>query len=114
VGVSVVCPGFISDSGMFASKSDLTGRSAPRIAGVSSPERVAQGVLRAVAQDRAEIIVSPGPIRLMLAINQLFPTFMGAISRWFGITELFREVAVAEKNAERSAERVAQEHVRRG
>ncbi|MDB4973435.1 MAG: Short-chain dehydrogenase/reductase [Myxococcaceae bacterium] len=99
VGVSVVSPGFIADAGMYAEKLVLTGKAAPKLAGVSSPALVARNVVKAVVKNCAEIIVSPGPIRLFLAINQLFPGFMAFVSRVLGVNDVFTAVVDAEKRA---------------
>jgi NAD(P)-dependent dehydrogenase (short-subunit alcohol dehydrogenase family) len=71
------------------------------VAGESSPALVAASVIKAVVGDRAEIIVSPGPIRSLLAINQFFPDFMGYMARKVGVTGVFQAVVEAEKRAAR-------------
>lgn len=55
VGVSVVLPGFIREAGMFAD----SGARAPAVMGTSTPQEVADAVLRAIRKDRAEIDVAP-------------------------------------------------------
>ena len=99
VSASVICPGFISDAGMYAAKVALTGRPTPKLAGESSPARVAASVVKAVVHDRAELIVSPGPFRSLLAINQFFPDFMSFMARVSGVTDVFEAVIAAEKRA---------------
>ena len=59
VGVSVICPGFIRDVGLFAEH----GVPAPRLAGSSTADQVAQAVVRAIEGNRQEIIVQPTPTR---------------------------------------------------
>jgi short-subunit dehydrogenase len=93
VGVSVVSPGFISDAGMYATKSAETGRSAPKLVGTSTPAQVAAGVIRAIERNRAEVIVNPGPIRLLMALSAYFPELPARISRQAGIDALFAAVA---------------------
>jgi short-subunit dehydrogenase len=75
VGASVVSPGFVSEAGMFAERRQR----APWLLGTSTPEAVADAVVRAVAKDVGEIIVNPGPVRLLLALDALSPRF----STWF-------------------------------
>ena len=41
--------------------------------GTSKPDDVARAVVRAITQDLPEVIVNPGPMRLMLAFRELFP-----------------------------------------
>jgi short-subunit dehydrogenase len=55
VGVSIVSPGFIRDSGMFAD----AGAKAPPGMGTSSPEEVAAGVIKAIERDKMEVAVAP-------------------------------------------------------
>ena len=55
VGVSVVFPGFIRDAGMFAE----SGTELPAFVGTSTPEDVADGVLRAIERNRGEVDVAP-------------------------------------------------------
>ena len=93
VGASVICPGFVSDAGMFA---DYRKR-APRIAGETTPQKVADAVVRCVEKDVAEIIVNPGPVRLMLLADALHPSIMTRVLRRFGVYEFFRRQA--EENA---------------
>ena len=47
VGVSLVCPGFISDIGMFADKTAAYGLRVPRTAGTLKPDQVASDVIDA-------------------------------------------------------------------
>jgi len=48
------------------------------------PEKVAKAVLRAIDKDRAEIVVTPGPGRLMKALMDLFPALGQALNRISG------------------------------
>jgi short-subunit dehydrogenase len=99
VGVSVICPGFISDVGMYADVSRKHGVRAAKVAGESSPEAVAQAVLRAIREDRAEILVNPGPMRLLQAFNQLAPELFSALSGRLGVFGLFHHVALAQRGS---------------
>ena len=55
VSASVICPGFIREAGLFH---DNTGGSTTRTA-TSSPQEVADAVVKAITGDKARIIVSP-------------------------------------------------------
>jgi hypothetical protein len=65
--------------------------------GISKPEAVAAAVVRALADDTLEIIVNPGPMRLMQAVNQLFPEVGGWVVTRMGVGELFKKVAAGER-----------------
>lgn len=94
VGVSVVCPGFIAEAGMFVDH--YGGQSAPWLMGESPPEAVAQAVLRAIRQGRQEVLVTPRPARVGLALYALWPELGNAFLKWTGVIDLFREVAEKE------------------
>jgi len=48
------------------------------------PEKVARAVVRAIQKDKAEIVVMPGPGRLLKALMDLFPGFGPAMTRLSG------------------------------
>jgi len=81
VGVSAISPGFVSEAGMFA----VRNRRAPWLLGTSTPDDVARAVVRAIAQDIGEIIVNPGPMRLMLALDALSPRLSTWLLRRSGV-----------------------------
>ncbi len=95
VGASVICPGFVSEAGMFAERS----QQAPRVLGTSTPEAVAQAVVRAIQRDVGEIIVNPGPVRLGLVFEHLSPR----LARWAlekaGVYEYYRRQAEEERES---------------
>jgi short-subunit dehydrogenase len=95
VGVSVVSPGFVSEAGMFAVRSQR----APRLLGTSTPEAVARAVVRAIAKDVGEIIVNPGPVRLMLALDALSPRLSTWVLRTSGVYDYYLEQAESEAAA---------------
>src|SRR5438128_2003198 len=49
-----------------------------------TPEKVAKAVVRAIEKDKAEIVVMPGPGRLLKAVMDLFPGFGPAMNRISG------------------------------
>ena len=57
------------------------------------PDKVARAVVRAIEKDKAEIVVMPGPGRLMKALMDLFPGFGPAITRVSGGDKLIARVA---------------------
>lgn len=58
-----------------------------------APEKVARAVLRAIDKDKAEIVVMPGPGRLMKALMDFFPGFGPAITRISGGDKFMATVA---------------------
>ena len=106
VSVSVVCPGFVEE-GMYAKTKEEYGVTAPRLAGVSKPEAVARGVIRAIKKDLPEVIVNPGAIRLLLAIAAMSPGLGEWIVERIGANATFRKVAKLRAEQRAKAEKHA-------
>ncbi|AFZ23502.1 short-chain dehydrogenase of unknown substrate specificity [Cylindrospermum stagnale PCC 7417] len=89
MNISVICPGYISETGMtFDSRIP-----APRLAGVSTPTEVANAVIKAIKQNEAEVIVNESRItenltKVMFAIGQLYPQFLDAVYQWLDVVNL--------------------------
>ena len=93
VGVSVICPGFIVDAGMYADAVDETGVAAPAIAGTSRPEQVANAVVRAAKHDVAEVIVTPLSGRPLAAAAAVAPIIGQVMMRLTGVQGAFKQMA---------------------
>jgi short-subunit dehydrogenase len=90
VGFSVVCPGFISDAGMYARAATESGASAPSTVGTAPPEKVARAVVRAIKRDLPEVIVNSRPVKPLLALSAISPRLGEGMSRRIGVREMFR------------------------
>lgn len=86
VHMSVVCPGFVSEAGMWKNR----GGTAPRMMREVSPQKVADGVLKAV-RGAQEVLVMPMPIRPLLALAQLAPGIQRSIVKRMGIVAAMRD-----------------------
>lgn len=89
VEISAICPGYVSECGMFAD----TRVPAPRFAGQSKAADVAIAVVRAIKQNKAEVIVNQDPVtetltKLLFAVGQFYPQFGDTVHRWLGVAEL--------------------------
>jgi len=93
VSASVICPGFVSEAGMFAERT----QEAPRVLGTSTPEAVARAVLRAIQRDVFEIIVNPGPVRAMMVFEHLSPGFARWVLEKAGVYDYYRRQAEEER-----------------
>ena len=93
VGVSVICPGFVVDAGMYADAVDETGVAAPAIAGTSRPEQVANAVVRAAKHDVAEVIVTPLSGRPLAVAAAVAPIIGEAMMRLTGVQAAFKHMA---------------------
>jgi short-subunit dehydrogenase len=98
VGFSVICPGFIAGDGMYA-RMVKDGHSSNRMLGETTTEKISDALVRAIREDCAEIIESGAPLRPMLALGQLAPGLVERVAPKFGITEMFRKVAVSRGRA---------------
>lgn len=81
VGISVVMPGYVRDTGMFHDDAVPP----PKLLGTSRPQDVADAVVTAIEHDRHEVIVNPGPMRPMFALGQLSPGLANRIVNWMGV-----------------------------
>jgi short-subunit dehydrogenase len=70
VGVSLVSPTFVRDAGMWAE----TGLRAP--VGEVSPGQVAEAVVRAIRDDRAEVTVASPALRALVRLPMAFPELL--------------------------------------
>jgi short-subunit dehydrogenase len=95
VSASVISPGFVSEAGMFAERS----QQAPRLLGTSTPEAVARAVLRAIQRDVGEIIVNPGPVRLGLVFEHLSPGFTRWVLEKTRVYDYYRRQAEEERRS---------------
>ena len=89
VGVSVVCPGFVSESGMFHHWS--RGEKPPAVARSVPPEKVSAAVVRAIEADKAEIVVARGLTKIVDVTHAISPAFTTAIARRSGSYAFLRK-----------------------
>jgi len=89
IGVSVICPGFVAREGMFA----VYGKSAPGLVGETTPEKVADAVIRAITKNIGEIVVNSKPVRPMMFLDAVHPGIIAWVLRHFGVYSFYREQA---------------------
>jgi short-subunit dehydrogenase len=93
VGCSVINPGFVRDAGMFAD----TGNQMPFGMGTSSPQAVANAVVRAVRHNRAELDVAPVRVKVGSAVGSLVPSLSTVVQARFG-AGFSRQMAEAQRH----------------
>jgi short-subunit dehydrogenase len=99
VTASVICPGFVTDEGMFSVTIKNHGLQVSPLLGTSKPEHVAAAVVRALRHDSVEVTVNPGPIRFIMALNQLAPATVAWVQdRVLGVDTMLRNVVLADRN----------------
>ena len=94
VGVSVVLPGFIRDSGMFHD-ADVK---LPPFVGTKTPEQVAAAVVRAIEHDRAELDVAPIGMRAGAAFAGLAPELSARVQRRLGGAKVADDMARGQRD----------------
>ncbi len=94
VGVSSVLPGFIRDAGMFA-EADVK---LPPGIGTRTPQDVADGVVKAIAQNRGEVEVAPLQLRASTIFASLAPDLAQRVARKIGSEQVAREIAAAQRD----------------
>jgi short-subunit dehydrogenase len=92
VSASTLVLGAVRDTGVGQRTLEETGLESST-AFMVKPEKVARAVVRAIEKDKAEIIVMPGPGRLLKALLDLFPGLGPAMNRLAGADELMETVA---------------------
>lgn len=60
---------------------------------MSPPEAVARAVVKGIRRDKAEIVIMPGPGRLMKALLGLFPGMGPLMNQMGGVTPLMQQIA---------------------
>jgi short-subunit dehydrogenase len=94
VGVSAVLPGFIRDAGMFAeAEVEL-----PPGVGTRTPQDVADGVVKAIAQNRGEVEVAPLQLRASTIFASLAPESAQRVARRVGSERVAREMAAGQRD----------------
>lgn len=88
VGVSVICPGFVAETGMFARKQSKP----PVTVGECTPDEVGDAVVKALERDLAEVIVSGRPMRPFLMLRAVAPHTAAALGRRMGLVKFLRSL----------------------
>ena len=91
VSASVVCPGYVAGAGMYADALEATGVAAGRQLGTTTPEEVAEAVIRSVREDMPEVLVNPVPVRPLLVLTEAFPRLGEWLGRRLGLFSVFEE-----------------------
>lgn len=94
VGVSIVEPGFVRESGMFAD----SGAKLPPGLRTVSPEAVSAGVVKAIRRNRGEIVVAPVEIRAGGVIGGLLPELAAVVQKVGGSAKVSSAIAEGQRD----------------
>jgi short-subunit dehydrogenase len=89
---SVICPGFVSDDGMYARMKERAGP-VPKIMKPTTPEKVAKGVVRCIRKNISELIVNPLPMKPMLLLQEAMPGIKTSLHKAFGTREYAERIS---------------------
>ena len=94
VGVSVVCPGFVSKAGMFT---EWRTGDPPKLSQTVTPESVANATIKAIEKNRAEILVIPGAGKVIDLVNAISPDLGSFFQRSGGLYKFLEKGATHSK-----------------
>jgi len=95
VSASAVCPGFVSEVGMYDRFEDEGGVGSPLLMGTTPPDKVARAVVRAIEKDLPEVVVNPGFLRGFLALGILLPRVFEWVTQRIEAHRVFLATAIA-------------------
>jgi short-subunit dehydrogenase len=102
VSASVICPGLVTEAGMYKDMQDQSGVKENFLAGAVSPARVASDVVKAIKRDRPEMLVYRGPGRVVSGLAEFAPGLFERVFPLFGTNKLFEDVADARERNDRT------------
>ena len=82
VGVSVICPGFVSDAGMYHDWSG--GTQPPKVAKTVTPDKVVAKTIEAIEKNKAEVVVAGGLLPWADVFAAFSPEIPASIGRKSG------------------------------
>lgn len=94
VGVSVICPTFVSEAGMWAE----TGLKVHPMAGEVTPSKVADAVWSAIVKDRGEVVVVPIGLRASLRMQSFAPGLFASVARSTGASAASDELSERQRH----------------
>jgi short-subunit dehydrogenase len=87
VKISVISPGYVTDSGMIYN----IGVKTPPVIGNCTARDVAVKVIKSVMKSKSQMIVNSRPVKPFIIANLIFPGVVDAMARWIGISKLNKE-----------------------
>jgi len=108
VSASAICPGFVSDAGMYADWEREIGVKAGMLAKPVTPTKVANNVVKAIQKDRPEMLVFWMPGRSTTALAEMMPGNFERVFPVFGSFTFFRKVAEHREKREKAEAKEAE------
>jgi short-subunit dehydrogenase len=108
IGFSAICPGFVGRVGMYGRLENEVGTPPTGPLSVVPPEAVGEAVVKAIRDERAEVIVNRAGARPVILLSSLAPGLAAKLGRSGRIREFAERFAAAK---ERSARTPAEQRV---
>jgi hypothetical protein len=100
VSASALCPGFVSDTGLYRDVRDRYGVASHWALGTCSSQEVARAAVRAIQRDQPEVVVNSTPLRPMAALGLALPRAAERVTRVLELNAAARRLA-EQRRAER-------------
>jgi len=96
VSFSAISPGYVSDAGMYADMlKKANGKlETPKIAGVVTPQQVANAVVYSILKDKSDKIVGSPLLAAVSALNELAPDLVSCLLDFFKIFQYNKKLAM--------------------
>jgi short-subunit dehydrogenase len=91
VGVSVICPAFVEEEGMYETASKASGGTAPFAIGTVPMHRVERAVVRAIRRNEAEVVLTGKPMLPFLITQAVSPRLAGRMTTMVGVPAMFKK-----------------------
>lgn len=100
VGLSAICPGFVSRVGMYGRLEPYLEGDSETPMGTVPPERVGEAVVRAIREDVGEILVNRRPVKPLILLTGVAPGLMARLGRLRRMREFSDRVTRARERYE--------------
>ncbi|MDR8394443.1 SDR family NAD(P)-dependent oxidoreductase [Aliifodinibius sp. S!AR15-10] len=93
IGVSVICPAFVEDAGMYHEASTKSNATAPVMMGTVPLQKVGAAVVKAIIKNKREVVLTGKPIIPFLLTQTISPKLADRISAFIGVSAMFKKWA---------------------
>ena len=103
VGFSAICPGFVSRAGMYGRLEPYMEGASENPMGTVPPEEVGRAVVRAIEEDRGEIVVNRRSVRPLILLHGVAPALMARLGRLRRVRDFSERMARARERYEEAS-----------
>jgi short-subunit dehydrogenase len=103
VGFSAICPGFVSRAGMYGRLEPYMEDPSENPVGTVPPEEVGRAVIRAIQEDRGEIVVNRRPVKPLILLHGVAPALMARLGRLRRMRDFSERMARARERYEEAS-----------